>query len=88
MPQIAETFDAYLDQAVALDARLGAVARVLRAIATTAVEMSSLIGLGRLYGQLGASRASTNADGDVQKELDVLANEMFAKVKVPRVGRA
>lgn len=77
MPKIAETFEAYLDQAVALDARLGAAARVLRAVATTAVEMSGLIGLGRLYGQLGASRASTNADGDVQKELDVLANEMF-----------
>ena len=40
------------------------------------IEMSDLIGLGRLYGQLGASRASTNTDGDVQKELDVLANDL------------
>ena len=77
MPQIAGSFDAYLDQAVALDARLGAAARVLRAIAAAAIEMSGLIGLGRLYGQLGASRGSTNTDGDVQKELDVLANDMF-----------
>jgi fructose-1,6-bisphosphatase I len=77
MPQIAGTLDAYLDQAVALDARLGAAARVLRAFAAAAVEMSGLVNLGRLYGQLGASRASTNADGDVQKELDVLANDMF-----------
>jgi fructose-1,6-bisphosphatase I len=77
MPQIAETLDAYLDRAVALDTSLGAAARVLRAIAAAAVELSVLIGLGRLYGQLGASRASINADGDVQKELDVLANEMF-----------
>jgi fructose-1,6-bisphosphatase I len=77
MPQIAETLDAYLDRAVALDTSLGAAARVLCAIAAAAVELSVLIGLGRLYGQLGASRASINADGDVQKELDVLANEMF-----------
>ena len=79
MPQIAVTqdFDAYLDNAVALDARLGAAARVFRAIAGAAVEMSGLIDLGRLFGQLGASRASTNTDGDVQKELDVLANDMF-----------
>jgi fructose-1,6-bisphosphatase I len=77
MPQIAGSFDAYLDQTVALDARLGAASRVLRAIAAAAIEMSGLIGLGRLYGRLGASRGSTNTDGDVQKELDVLANDMF-----------
>ena len=79
MPQIAGTLDVYLDQAVALDARLGAAAQVLRTIAAAAVEMSGFIGLGRLYGQLGASRANTNTDGDVQKELDVLANDMFVE---------
>jgi fructose-1,6-bisphosphatase I len=77
MPQIAGTLDAYLDQAAGRDACLGAAARVFRAIAAAAVEMSGLIGLGRLSGQLSASHASTNADGDVQKELDVLANDMF-----------
>lgn len=50
MPQIARSFDAYLDQAVALDARLGAAARVLSAIMAAAIEMSALIGLGRLSG--------------------------------------
>jgi len=77
MPKIAGTLDAYLDQAAGRDACLGAAARVLRAIAAAAVEMSGLIGLGRLSGQLSASHACTNADGDVQKELDVLANDMF-----------
>ena len=42
MPQIAGTFDAYLDQAVALDARLDAAARVLRAIAAP----DFLVGIG------------------------------------------
>ncbi|MGH6794245.1 MAG: class 1 fructose-bisphosphatase, partial [Methylocella sp.] len=78
MPQIAGTFDAYLDQAGAHDPRLGAAVRVLRAIAAAAVELSGLIELGRLYDQLGACRTSTNPDGDVQKELDVLANDIFA----------
>jgi fructose-1,6-bisphosphatase I len=50
---------------------------VLRAIAAGAMELSGIIGLGRLYGQLGAARASMNVDGDVQKELDVLANDVF-----------
>jgi fructose-1,6-bisphosphatase I len=79
MPQIAgtEDFETYLDQAVALDSRLSGTAGVLRAIAEASIEMSALIGLGRLYGQLGASHGSTNTDGDVQKELDVLANDLF-----------
>jgi fructose-1,6-bisphosphatase I len=79
MPRIsgAQHFEAYLDQRVAAEPRLGAAAKVLGEIAATAVEMSDLIGLGQLYGRLGASRSSINTDGDVQKELDVLANDMF-----------
>jgi fructose-1,6-bisphosphatase I len=79
MPQFAETedFASYLDQMVAIDPRLSGTAGVLSAIAAAAIEMSALVGLGRLFGQLGASRGSTNTDGDVQKELDVLANDLF-----------
>lgn len=86
MSQTAGTvdFEAYLEEAIARDGRLEAAAEVLRAIAATSLEMSDLIGLGRLYGEIGASRASTNTDGDVQKELDVLANDMF----VAALGRA
>ena len=79
MPQFAETedFASYLDQMVAIDPRLSGTAGVLSAIAAAAIEMSALVGLGRLFGQLGASHGSTNTDGDVQKELDVLANDLF-----------
>jgi fructose-1,6-bisphosphatase I len=72
-----QDFEAYLDQAAGRDQLLGAAAKGLRAIAAGAVEMSRLIGLGRLGGRLGASLGRTNTDGDVQKELDVLANEIF-----------
>ncbi len=81
MPRIsgAQEFEGYLTQAVAANAQLDAVAKALSEIAAAAVKMSDLIGLGQLYGRLGASRESANADGDVQKELDVLANEMFVE---------
>lgn len=70
-------FAAYLDRAVASDRRLSGAAQVLRVIAAASIDMSARIGLGRLSGQLGASRSSTNTDGDVQKELDILANDLF-----------
>lgn len=79
MARIAGTqnLEAFLEQSVAADARLSSAAKVLREIATASIEMSNLIGLGHLYGRLGASLGATNTDGDVQKELDVLANEIF-----------
>lgn len=76
----APDFEAYLDQCVAGNAHLEPAAKVLRAIAAASVELSNLIGLGLLYGRLGASRSSHNTDGDVQKELDVLSNDVFVDV--------
>lgn len=82
MPRISDTLklEDYLDQNVAVDARLKPAAEVLRKIAVTAAEMSNVIGMGGLQGRLGAARSSTNVDGDVQKELDVLANDIFIDV--------
>ncbi len=81
MPRIsgAQDLQAYLDRSVKANPQLEAAAAALTEIAAAAVKMSDLIGLGQLYGRLGASRDSANADGDVQKELDVLANEMFVE---------
>ena len=90
MPRIsgAEDLQAYLDQSVKANAGLESAAAVLAEVAAAAVKMSDLIGLGQLYGRLGASRDSANADGDVQKELDVLANEMFVEALRAAPGRA
>lgn len=81
MSQTIETQDltAYLEQAVGREPKLQAAAGVLRAIAAGAIELSALIGVGRLQGQFGASRKSTNTDGDVQKVLDVVANDIFVE---------
>jgi len=79
MPTTSATQDleAFLDQSVAVDPRLDPAARVLRALAAASIELSRRIGLGQLLGRVGASRGSTNTDGDVQKELDVLANDVL-----------
>jgi len=81
MPRIsgAQELEAYLEQTVAANEQLDAVAKAFVEIAAAAAKMSDLIGLGQLYGRLGASRDSANVDGDVQKELDVLANEIFVE---------
>jgi len=56
---------------------LGAASKALRAIAAAGVQLSRVIGLGHLGGELGASLGRVNTDGDVQKELDVVANDLF-----------
>jgi fructose-1,6-bisphosphatase I len=75
-----EDLEAYLHRCVAADAGVEPAAGVLSAIATASVELSALVGLGQLFGRVGASRESTNSDGDVQKELDVLANDVFVDI--------
>ena len=62
----------------------GAVA----ALATVAVELSTLIRNAESTAQLGAVRGSANADGDAQKKLDVLADEMIVSALADCVGVA
>ena len=63
---------------------VGAVA----ALATVAVELSTLIRHAESTAQLGAMRGSANADGDAQKKLDVLADEMILSALSDCVGVA
>ena len=55
-----------------------ALAASVRALAGVAVELSATIARPDSTAQLGAVRGSANADGDDQKKLDVLADEMIA----------
>ena len=55
-----------------------AVAASVRALAGVAVELSATIARPDSTAQLGAVRGSANADGDDQKKLDVMADEMIA----------
>lgn len=53
-----------------------AVAAVVQALADTAIRIADRVALGGLAGELGAA-LGRNADGDVQKALDVEANRAF-----------
>ena len=55
-----------------------AVAASVRALASVAVELSATIARPDSTAQFGAVRGSANSDGDEQKKLDVLADEMIA----------
>jgi fructose-1,6-bisphosphatase I len=56
------------------DARQGAVAATIAALAEAAVKIAALIARGPLAGALDAATGTANADGDVQKALDLQAN--------------
>jgi fructose-1,6-bisphosphatase I len=54
-----------------------AVATVLRVIAETAIQVADAVSLGHIAGTMGAAVGTANSDGDIQKKLDILANEVF-----------
>ncbi|WP_322096505.1 class 1 fructose-bisphosphatase [Pelagibius marinus] len=67
---------AYLAETGAAAPRLQAAAETVAALATAAVEIAKLTAKGPLAGALGEATGAANADGDVQKALDVQANEL------------
>lgn len=61
------------------DPQRAAVAAAVGAIAAASVEISELIGQGALAGITGKAHGAENADGDVQKDLDVKAEQIIVK---------
>jgi len=61
-----------------------AVSATIRQLAAAALEVRDVVAAGLLQGEVGAIR-SMHADGDVQKELDVITDEIFfrALAKAP-----
>jgi fructose-1,6-bisphosphatase I len=70
-----ETLETYLSKKTSTPDVSQVVADTVSAIAAATIEISTIIARGRLAGDLGASR-DDNADGDVQKELDLVANDI------------
>ena len=64
------------------------VAAAVAALATVAADLSATIRRADATAQLGAVRGSANADGDDQKKLDVLADEMIASALANCAGVA
>ena len=73
--QLFEKLETYLNRrAQAADVSQD-IADTVNAIASATLEVATIIARGRLAGDLGASRGN-NADGDTQKELDLVANDI------------
>ncbi len=66
-----------LQERVGHDAALAPVADLVRAIADTAMQVAEVIALGRLTGGSDAAVGNLNSDGDAQKNLDILTNDLF-----------
>ena len=73
-----------LQERVGHDAALAPVADLVCAIADTAMQVAEIIALGRLAGESDAAVGNLNSDGDAQKKLDMLSNDLF----VDALGRA
>ncbi len=58
------------------DARL-AITQTIEALAGACIEISELVARGPLAGELGADHGDDNVDGDTQKALDLIANDLI-----------
>jgi fructose-1,6-bisphosphatase I len=71
-----QTLNRYLEEWAGDDEERQAVADTTRIIAESCCAIAEIIALGPLAGTLGAEHGS-NVDGDVQKELDIRANDLI-----------
>ena len=71
-----ESLNDYLSKHVSNNAASNEVAEVILAITSATTEISALVRRGALAGAMGATRGD-NSDGDVQKELDIVANDII-----------
>jgi fructose-1,6-bisphosphatase I len=71
-----QTLNRYLEEWAGDDGERQAIADTTRIIAESCCAIAEIIALGPLAGALGAEHGS-NVDGDVQKELDIRANDLI-----------
>jgi fructose-1,6-bisphosphatase I len=69
-----QTLDDFLGQQEREDESAAAVAQMFRCLAPALVRIGTIVARGPLAGDMGAAQGS-NADGDVQKKLDVVADD-------------
>ncbi len=74
----AATLDAWLNSYSATgQAQRAAIAKTVRQLVSAALQVRKTIGEGALGAAFSGSRGDSNAGGDVQKDLDVLADDIF-----------
>ena len=75
---IGSRLDEYLAAEVSRNSGLADTAATVAALAAASIDVSETVGRGALGGDLGAL-GEENADGDVQKALDVIAHKRFTE---------
>ena len=72
------TLEAYLVSCIATrDETARDVAAVIQRLATAALDVRKLVGQGALSAHLHGLRGASNSDGDMQKEMDVICDDLF-----------
>ena len=71
------SLDAFLDQAASGNDDKQALAVLLRLIAAASIQVADIVALGNLAGNMADPVGTANSGGDVQKQLDIVANETF-----------
>lgn len=74
---MSSSLDAYLGSQAGQDPLKKQVADLVRQLCAASVKLRNTIIAGGSGKSLGSTRGETNADGDVQKQLDVLADTVF-----------
>lgn len=83
-----QSLEAYLDKAVSAKQLDSTSASVILALATAACRIDQLVRRDGLAGELGGDAGGQNSDGDDQKALDVLAEEVItASIRGSGVGQ-
>lgn len=76
-----QTLESYLEDHAASDmAEAGAVADTIKALSQGAIAMRDVINQGVLGSAFATAQGTENVDGDVQKGLDVLADDTFLNI--------
>jgi fructose-1,6-bisphosphatase I len=73
------TLTQLIDRHADKDPLCRAVAGAIEAFANASIEISEIIGRGALAGVTGKLRGVENADGDMQKDLDILADQIIRR---------
>ena len=80
-----QTLENYLQTRATDDFIQSAVATTILCIAAAAIRIANLVARGLLASELGRARGD-NTDGDVQKKLDLIANDLGLRINELAIG--
>ncbi len=71
------SLEEFLDRKASDSDQTRALAALLREITSAAIQTAEIVSLGHIAGAPDTASETVNSDGDVQKQLDIAANDIF-----------